>query len=566
MLMQRLQREVSKRAEWIFAISLVLVCAIAFAPALRGRFVDWDDYQNFVTNYDFRGLGWSNLKWAWSTTLLGHYVPLSWMSLEADFAMWGMNPHGYHITSLLIHIANVLLLYAAAQKILRMAGAHSPDFTAWAGALLFAVHPLRVESVAWITERRDVLSLFFTLVALLSYLRHVREERVGRWYWATCLSFAAGLLSKASVVTFPVILLVLNWFPLNRFKALGRRHVIVELSPMFAMSIATGIMSIVALDAGPQLEPLQKLAVSAYALALYVVKTVWPARLAPLYPMPQTIRPFAAPFLAAYVATILAAVMLWRSRIRRPGLVAASLMSVVLVLPFLGAVQNGSVIAADRYTYLAAIPVSILLAVGLERVSLLRRGIAVLAIASLLTVLSRQQSKVWVTTEALWSRVLEVDSTSYAAFNGLGAVVAERGESGKAIEYFRRSIELNPNYAGSYNNLGYELANLGQIDEAIVAYRAALRLQPEFADAEANLGNAMAFKGRYEEAISHYQRATAVAPNRAGVEFNWALALYRSGRLREAKERLETTLALDPQMPDARALYGTILHQLRIGP
>jgi tetratricopeptide (TPR) repeat protein len=564
MVRPKVNNALSTRSNWGAIACLIALTAIAFSPALNGQFVDWDDYQNFVVNPHFRGLGLAQLRWDWTTTLLGHYVPLSWMSLGADYALWDMDPRGYHLTNIVIHIANVLLLYAVCVRLLRRLDVSGIPFVAAVAAGLFAVHPLRVESVAWVTERRDVLSLFFALVATFAYLRHVDESPGWKWYGLACLSYAAALLSKASVVTLPAVLLILNWYPLNRLGngAASVRRVAIELVPLFAMALAASLGSIVALEPGPQLSLAQKVAVSAYSLGFYLIKSAWPARLAPLYQMPLDVRPLASVYVVSYAAVAVLAVAVWWLRKRMSGLVAGALAFLVLVLPFLGVVQNGAAIAADRYTYLAAIPLSVLagLAIGrIERQS--RLSIATIVIGTL-AVLTWRQSHVWTSSETLWSRVLQVDSNSYAAHNNLGNVLSERGESELAISHFRRSIELNPHYAGPYNNLGFELAAEGELDEAIAMYEQAITVEPQFADAETNLGNALAMKGDYAGAIRHYRRSAEIAPERAGNQFNLALALVRSGRLHEARSELEKTLSIDPKMEDARALYSDVLRDL----
>jgi Tfp pilus assembly protein PilF len=554
----------SSHSHWIPIVCVIAVTAIAFAPALNGQFVDWDDYQNFVVNPHFRGLGLEQIRWAWTTTLLGHYVPLSWMSLGADYVVWGMDPRGYHLTNLSIHLANAVLVYLTCRRLLERIQPKGAPFVAAVAAALFAVHPLRVESVAWVTERRDVLSLFFALLATLAYLKHVEQSTGWKWYGLTCLSFAAALLSKASVVTLPAVFLVLNWFPLDRLRwgEASVRRVAMELGPLFAMAFATSLESIVALDPGAQLSLAQKAAVSAYSLGFYLVKTAWPSGLAPLYQMPIDVKPLAWIYLASYALVTCLVLLIWFLRRRFRGLAAGAMIFFILVFPFLGIVQNGTAIAADRYMYLASIPLAVLAAVGIGGIRGAGRPAIAVAVIGMLAAATWKQSHVWTNSETVWERVLQIDSNSYAAHNNLGNVLSERGESELAIRHFRRSIELNPKYPGPYNNLGFELAGEGELDQAIAMYREAIKVEPQFADAETNLGNALAMKGDYAAAIAHYRRSAEIAPERAGNQFNLALALVRSGRLHEAKTELEKTLDIDPRMADARALYSDVLRDL----
>ncbi len=245
---------------------LALVSFVVFVPALEGGFLNWDDDQNFVDNPNYRGLGASQLRWMFTTFLMGHYIPLTWMTLGLDYVVWGMNPVGYHLTNLLLHAANAVLFYFMALRLLRASvpGGHADG--SWAltlgsgfATLLFAVHPLRAESVAWITERRDVLSGLFYLAAVVAYLRYCdgavpEGRRTRKWYWASLGLFALALLSKAMAVTLPVILLALDVYPLRRFGGVGGRRpwassmaVVTEKLPFFLLSLAAGVTVLVAL-------------------------------------------------------------------------------------------------------------------------------------------------------------------------------------------------------------------------------------------------------------------------------------------------------------------------------
>jgi tetratricopeptide (TPR) repeat protein len=278
--------------------------------------------------------------------------------------------------------------------------------------------------------------------------------------------------------------------------------------------------------------------------------------------MPLEVRPLELVYLLSYIGVAALAVTTWFLRKRFRGLAAAALAFLALVFPFLGIVQNGAAIAADRYTYLASIPLSFLAAVIIAKVVWPGRLSAAVLVVGLLAAATWKQCHVWTNSETVWTRVLQIDSNSWAAHNNLGNVFSERGESDLAISHFRQAIALNPSYPDPYNNLGYELAAEGELDEAIAMYERAIRIQPRFADAETNLGNALAMQGNYPMAITHYRRAAEIAPERAGNQFNLALALVRSGQLRAAKTELEKTLTIDPQMADARALYSDVLRDL----
>ncbi|HVZ50226.1 MAG TPA: glycosyltransferase family 39 protein, partial [Gemmatimonadaceae bacterium] len=265
----------ARRTEWMVAAAVAGVTIVAFLPTLHNGFVAWDDDKNFLNNPDYRGLGLPQLRWMWTTFLLGHYVPLAWMSLGLDYLLWGMRPAGYHLTSLLIHAATAVLVFRIALRLLPTG--HGRMGAAAFAALVFAVHPLRVESVAWATERRDVLCGCFYFAAVLSYLRYAAGDG-RRWYGITLLLAACAMLSKGTAVTLPLLLAVLCVYPLRRAgppfgpRSGATRRVLAELAPLIVMAALTGVIALVALPGRAQLGAGAKIAVSAYSLAFYIWK------------------------------------------------------------------------------------------------------------------------------------------------------------------------------------------------------------------------------------------------------------------------------------------------------
>src|SRR3989449_1413554 len=360
-----------RRGSWLIPVLIALVTFTAFLPTLQNEFVGWDDATNFLDNAHYRGLAWTHIRWMW-TTHLGHYIPLTWMTLGLDYLLWGMNPFGYHLTSLLLHAANAVVFFFVVHRILTLAlpsrseRGHALAVAAGFAALVFAIHPLRVESVAWVTERRDVLSGLFYLSAILIYLRACEREERGRgWYWLSVAVFGCALLSKSMVVNLPVVLVILDVYPLRRLGgAVGwwsapARRVYVEKIPFVLLAAAASAIALMAqlshdtMVSVVQLTALGRLAVSVYGLSFYLWKTVAPVSLSPLYELPPTVNPWAPPFLLSYglVVAITAIALAFRRRV--PGLPAALLAYVVILLPVLGLFQSGPQIAADRYTYLA---------------------------------------------------------------------------------------------------------------------------------------------------------------------------------------------------------------------
>src|SRR5437667_2366884 len=326
----------------------------AFLPTLQNQLVSWDDDKNFLENPHYRGLGWTHLRWMW-TTHLGHYIPLTWMTLGLDYLLWGMNPVGYHLTNLLLHAANAVVFFFVVRRLLARA-LPSPSEHGYAlavssgvAALVFAIHPLRVESVAWVTERRDVLSGLFYLVAILLYLRACEGGARGRgWYWLSVAVFVGALLSKSMVVNLPVVLVILDVYPLRRlggsigWRSEPARRVYVEMIPFVLLAAAASAIVLRAelshdtMVSVVQLSAPGRLAVSVYGGSFYLWKTVAPVNLSPLYELPPTVNPWAPPFLLSYglVVTITAIVLALRRRV--PCLPAAWLAYVVTLLPVLG--------------------------------------------------------------------------------------------------------------------------------------------------------------------------------------------------------------------------------------
>src|SRR3989475_5074020 len=303
---------------WLAPLLVVLFTLTAFLPTLQNQFVNWDDHENFLDNPHYRGLGWTHLRWMW-TTHLGHYIPLTWMTLGLDYLLWGMNPFGYHLTSLLLHTANAAVFFFVVRRILTLAlpnpSARGPALAVAAAvaALVFAIHPLRVESVAWATERRDVLSGLLYLLTILMYLRACERGARGRgWYWLSVAMFVGALLSKSMVVNLPIVLLILDVYPLRRVGGFvgwwsePARRVYVEKIPFVLLAAAASAIAVIAQLSARAAVPLAhltvpgRLAVSAYGLSFYLWKMAVPVNLSPLYEAPRTLNFGATPFLLSY--------------------------------------------------------------------------------------------------------------------------------------------------------------------------------------------------------------------------------------------------------------------------
>src|SRR3989475_673865 len=557
-----------RRGFWLVPALIALVTFAAFLPVLQNQFVDWDDQRNFLDNHHYRGLGWTHLRWMW-TTHLGHYIPLTWMTLGLDYLLWGMKPVGYHLTSLLLHAANAVVFFFVVRRLLTRAlpspaeRGHALAVSAGVAVLVFSIQPLRVESVAWATERSDVLSGLFYLVAILLYLRACeRGERGRRWYWGSVGLFVCALLSKSIAVSLPVVLLILDVYPLRRLGgALGwwsepARRVYVEKILFVLLAAAASAIAVMAQLSAHAAVPLAhlsvpgRLAVSAYGLSFYLGKTIVPVNLSPLYEPPSTVDPWATPFLLSYGVVLALTAIALALRRRVPGLPAAWLAYVVVLLPVLGLFQSGPQIAADRYTYLAGLGWASLAGAGVLSTWLrwppfVLTGLAVVLLFGLGT-LTWNQVEVWHDSGRLWAHALAVDPKTSVALFGLGRVLADQGKPVEPIDHYRQALELMPESAEVHNNWGLVLARQSKPAEAIDHYREALRIKPDYVLARYNWGNALAQQGKLTEAIDHYRRAVQIKPDSADAHISWGEALARPGKPAEALDHYRQALHNEP--------------------
>ena len=546
--------------------AIFLVTLMAFVPALDGQFVNWDDDRNFLGNTAYRGLGWPQLRWMWTTTLMGHYIPLTWMSLGVTYLLHGMNPWGYHLGSMLIHGANAVLFFFVARRLL--AAARAPSLvSSLAGAaftaLVFAIHPLRVESVAWATERRDVLCGFFFLSSVLGYLRSVEPgEQTRRWRLLSLAAFVAALLSKAQALPLPLALLILDVYPLRRVRQLSWRRVAMEKIPYVALSIAGAIIALVAVANGSgftnyhQYPASARLGMTAYSLAFYPWKWLWPVGLSPLYELPARVDPLAPRFLIPLFVLAAMTTLLVILRHRWPAGLAAWGYSALMVLPVVGPVHAGHQLANDRYSYLSGLGFALLAGAaliwllkagrhGVIRRFPLRVGAAAAPFILLgLGALTWIQAGGWRDSETLWTWAVELDPECAACYSNLAEAIA-RDRPHEAESALLRSLALRDRPV-TRSNLGAVLELQGRIEEAQRMYQEALRADPDLPEALANLGMLHANRGRHSQALPLLRRAYQVAPEFPGVR--------RS--LPHVLERRALELADSDQMAEAQALLA----------
>jgi len=552
------------------AIYLALAAATlgAFWGAHNCQFVNYDDLTYITSNpHVQRGLTLPNLRWAFGAEVSSNWHPLTLLSHIADFALYGLKPAGHHWTSVLLHAANGVLLFLILQRI---TGA---TWRAAVVAALFALHPLRVESVAWVSERKYVLSTLFWMLAVWAYVRYAENLKSQisnfKFFYALALVFfALGLMSKPMLVTLPFVLLLLDYWPLGRL-ARGAASLVKEKIPFFVLAAASSVVTFYVQRHGGAVARLAGVPMGArvgnafISYVRYLGKIFWPAGLSPLYPHPG----YWLWWKIAGAVLLLAAITAWVLRRGRsqPYLAVGWFWFVGMLAPTIGLVQVGIQSMADRYSYVPAVGIFIMVVWAATEWLAGRPGgpwilgtAAALAVGACL-VLTPLQVKYWRTSETLFQHAVEVTDNNYLAYNNLGYDFSNRGETEKAMAAYRRSLEINPNYDEAHNNLGFALAALGRFKEATNEYIKALSLNPNLTEAHNNLGVALGDLGFADAGLHEFQVALQENPNHAGARNNYGVALAKKGQLDEAIAQFRLALAADPNYLSAHSDLGNAL-------
>jgi Flp pilus assembly protein TadD len=579
------------------AVLLVLVTIALYWPATRCDFVNYDDPEFLTANPHVQGgLNWAGVKWAFcNIEQAAYWAPLTWLSHMLAWQFFGLNASGHHLINVLLHATNTALVFLVFRRMTRA------TWRSLMVAALFGLHPLRVESVVWVTERKDVLSTLFFLLTLWTYIRHAEKSVVsGQWsvvssrwsvvrgpwslshlpssifYLLSLFLFALGLMSKPMLVTVPCLLLLLDYWPLGRLSFLELQHsstpplrLVWEKLPFFVLAVAASVVTfMVQRHAGVAAmgESLPLGGRSGNALisyCRYLGKLFWPAHLVVFYPRPGY-WPLANVLLAGGLLLGIS-VLLFLQRRRYPFLLMGWLWFCGMLVPVIGLVQSGDQAMADRFTYVPSLGVLILSVWGAYELTRRWRYQALaLAVAGggaivLCLALTRQQIGYWRDSETLFRHALAVTDNNYGAHIGLGVALREKGQIDEAIRHFQEAVRLQPAYADAHNNLGVALGETGQIDEAIRQYQEAIRLQPDNADAHNNLGVALARKGQMDEAISQFQEATRLKSDDAEAHNNLGNALLNKGSVDEAISQFQKALRLKPDYAEAHFNLGNAL-------
>jgi protein O-mannosyl-transferase len=528
-----------KKSDLRLIIYLIIVIVFAcFCNVLGNGFV-WDDMPNLVENPHYRGLSVSHLSWMFKAFRDANYHPLVWASFGLDYVLWGMNPAGYHLTNLIWHILNSVLFFYLIAMFLNSGRLfpENPNYKsisacAAAGTLFFALHPLRVENVAWLSARADLMCAAFYMLTVMCYLKYVKSMRHKRkWYICTLFFFICSLLSRAWGITLPVVLLIIDGYPLRRLngeKVFTRSNaaIILEKIPLALFSIDAGYLAFLAKSQRAVMLNLDqhgwlaRLMQSAYGLIFYLWKTLVPTRLSPLYLLDQHFNPFETRYRVSILLAMAIMIGLCKARNRLPGLAVCFLCYAFIVSPVLGIVQTGPQVAADRYTYISCLPFGILISAGLFRFQPLwkKKSPYILLVAvtlSLLTAfffMSVRQSKIWHDGNSLWTQAIKVNPESFVAYWNRGLFLDSQENHEGALSDYSNAIKYNPTDDKYYNNRGAIRKMQGHIKEAMEDFNAAIKLNPKSPEPYANRATIYASQNNMKQAIDDYLKALEVAP------------------------------------------------------
>jgi protein O-mannosyl-transferase len=550
-----------RRDLWICLLLLAAIFAV-YAQVWHHDFVNYDD-PDYVDNSHVRhGLTQDNLTWAFTSVDDANWFPLTRISHLLDRQLFGPNSGPQHLMNVFLHAFSALLLFLLLKRI---TGARWPSAFV---ALVFALHPLHIESVAWVAERKDVLSTLFLLLTLWAYVNYVNRPAIGR-YLLVIVLFCAGIMSKPMVVTVPFIALLLDVWPLRRFSANTFR----EKLPLFAISLAASIVTYLVQQQGGSVASFDQIPIALRAgnalvsYVAYLFQFFWPANLAVFYPYPTGMTAWkliAAALLLAGITTFTV-----RSFGRRPYLAVGWFWYLGALIPVLGLIQAGLQSRADRYTYVPMIGISIMLAWGgSDLCARWPRGKAAVAVSGVVACLAWPfltwlNLGNWRDSVSLFRHAIQVTSDNYVAYNNLGAALRQRGQFAEAMGDFEEAVRIRPRYADAQNNLGEALLVQGKIDEASPHVLEALRASPRSSEAHVNWATILNKRGQHEEAAVEYRAALQLEPDNAQAHCGLGIALMDLRRYEEALPQLVEAIDIQPDYADAHYNLGILFGVLQ---
>jgi len=569
----------------LICIVLTLLTFGAFERVRHNEFVDYDDDALITENpHVSTGLTQENIRWAFAFSEEGHcgnWHPLTSLSYMLDCQLFGLKPAWHHLTNLFFHIVNTLLLFAVLK---RMTG------TLWQSAFVaaaFALHPLHVEPVVWAASRKDVLSTMFWLLTMAAYLRYVKAPDVSR-YLLTLLSFALALMAKSMVVTLPFVLLLLDYWPLQRLKlsALDGHtasaddnrsatdvrkaacRLVAEKIPFIFLAIILSIITLRMQSSAGAVQSMrltQRMAIAVVSYCQYLIKMVWPANLAVLYPLPNVV--YISSLSANLIVLVALTVVAVYYRRCRPWFLMGWLWYLGTLVPVIGVVKVGVAAIADRYTYLPSIGLFIIVAwAAAELFSRWRYGKLLLTalavvILSAWTVCTWFQVAYWRDDITLYEHTLDVTENNFVMHHNLGVILTDQGRFEEAAVQFRQALRINPRLYDAHNNLGMILFEQAKYDEAAAHFNEALRIKPDFHNARQNLGIVYVAQGKLEQAAEQFQEALRLKPDWPQIHNKLAVVFLRLGRLDDAITHYEYSVELEPDQPDVHKELGMLFLQ-----
>jgi len=558
---------------WIIAGVCALLPAIVwivFGQTLHHEFINLDDPVYVTENAGvLNGFTFKRIAWLFTHAEANFYHPLTMISLMLDHEVFGLWAGGYHLTNVLLHCDSAILLFLVLR---RMTG------SIWRSAFvaaIFAIHPLRVETVVWVSERKDVLSALFFVLTLLAYARYVRLPKSLVNYAMVLAAFAASLMSKPTGVTLPFVLLLIDYWPLGRARSLSdciRWPLVQEKIPLILLSFAFSVITF--RSQGKAVATLDEFSIpvrignAVLSTMVYLRQMVWPTDLAPFYPFHANLLSVGEIAFAAVALVLLSTGAFLLSR-ERPYLIVGWLWYLGMLVPMSGLVQISTFAHADRFTYLPQIGIYILTTWGIvEMCAAWHRARIVLAGAAagavlILSVSAHRQTALWQNSEALWRHTLASTSGNPLAHNNLGTLLLEKGQVDQAIIHFQKALEIRADYVEAQNNLGNALLRNGRTEAAIEQYERSLKTQPNSSGVYYNLGKAFLQIGRVDDAISCFRQTVAISPRFADGHFNLGNALFQAGHTTEGIAHYQEALRLDPLNPETHNNLGNAFLQAR---
>jgi len=564
---QPMSLSISGRNRNLLCLVLFLVVAVTFSSSLNNGFVNFDDEVYVTANPHVKtGLTLDNVKWAFQTGDTGNWHPLTWLSHMLDCQIFGLRAWGHHLTALLLHSVNAVLLFLV---LTRMTGAMWRSLFV---AVVFGLHPLRVESVAWVAERKDVLSTLFFLLTVWCYARYTSVRTARYSYGLALFFFALSLMAKPMMVTLPFLLLLLDYWPLGRFKTKQVLPLVMEKIPFLALTVISSSVTYVVQKQGGTVASMEAVsladrfqnAINSYGS--YLGKIFYPANLCAFYPLPEHCS--IVPVLLSLAVVLAVSVVVLVFRRKSPFLPVGWFWFLGTLVPVIGLVQVGRQAMADRYTYVPSIGVFILVAWGAYQVTRswhlqkIVLGVAASTIVMACAAATFHQIPTWKNSDALFQRAAAVTEENYYTDWVLGTLVMEKGDTPKALELLGRSVELRPSFPDAHESYGVALKNAGRVDEAIPQLIEALRLKSSLPGAHKNLGLALSAKGKLNEAIGEFQAALQADPSDVVSQNGWGNALDSLDRMDEAMEHYQSALKLNPDYVNAHKNFGRELFRM----